>query len=188
VFGPPGRAAYSRPGSIQAHAGGRVVNGIDANLEQLKSGLAWVFERYVGQAPADVQASYHAAQQERRGLWSDTQEPVPPWEYRHPTGLSTLRLLEGWRLRRFGPACTNIIGLYLFGCLTSKEASHVLANCKSALTGALFEPFACGFRVQRFPPIAARPNDFIDGSDGYRSDSSASLFYRVPALLQARLA
>jgi endonuclease YncB( thermonuclease family) len=64
-----------------------LLDGADINLEQIKSGSAWVYEKYIGQSSADTQASYRAAQtaakQERRGLWSDTQEPVPPWQYRH---------------------------------------------------------------------------------------------------------
>ena len=54
--------------------------GIDANAEQVRRGMAWVFERY---APKDsplyaVQADARAA---RRGLWQDF-KPVPPWEWR----------------------------------------------------------------------------------------------------------
>jgi endonuclease YncB( thermonuclease family) len=64
-----------------------MLDGIDVNLEQVKSGSAWVFEKYIDQADENIQTSYHAAQaaaqQERRGLWSDTQTPVPPWEFRH---------------------------------------------------------------------------------------------------------
>ena len=63
------------------------VEGIDANLEQVRSGFAWVYEHYIGEAAPSIQESYHAAQlaaqQERCGLWADTQEPVPPWEFRH---------------------------------------------------------------------------------------------------------
>jgi endonuclease YncB( thermonuclease family) len=62
------------------------VNGADVNLAQVRSGFAWVYEHYIGDAAPSVQESYHAAQlaaqQERRGLWSDTQEPVPPWLWR----------------------------------------------------------------------------------------------------------
>jgi endonuclease YncB( thermonuclease family) len=63
------------------------VDGTDVNLSQVRSGFAWVYEYYIGDAAASVQESYHAAQlaaqQERRGLWSDTLTPVPPWEFRH---------------------------------------------------------------------------------------------------------
>lgn len=55
-------------------------NATDAGTEQVRRGMAWVFERY---APADsplyaVQAEAQAA---RRGLWAD-QQRVPPWEWR----------------------------------------------------------------------------------------------------------
>jgi endonuclease YncB( thermonuclease family) len=60
---------------------GRVIcAGVDANAEQVRRGMAWVYVRY---APADsplyaVQAEARAA---RRGLWQDA-KPVPPWEFR----------------------------------------------------------------------------------------------------------
>jgi hypothetical protein len=37
------------------------VDGIDAGFELLTAGLAWPFDRYLVQAPAEVQASYSAA-------------------------------------------------------------------------------------------------------------------------------
>jgi endonuclease YncB( thermonuclease family) len=54
--------------------------GIDANSEQVRRGMAWVFIRY---APKDsplyrVEAEARA---ERRGLWEDS-DPVPPWDWR----------------------------------------------------------------------------------------------------------
>ena len=65
-------------------------NGVDAGAEQVRRGMAWVFERY---APADsllyaVQAEARAA---RRGLWAQ-QEPVPPWKWRHPPGRKSTAL------------------------------------------------------------------------------------------------
>jgi endonuclease YncB( thermonuclease family) len=63
-----------------------MLDGVDVNLEQVKSGSAWVYEKYIDQADENTQANYwnaqETAQRERRGLWSDTQEPVPPWLYR----------------------------------------------------------------------------------------------------------
>ena len=63
-----------------------MLDGVDINLEQVRSGFAWVYEHYIGESSVDTQASYHAAQaaaqQERLGLWGDSQEPVPPWLYR----------------------------------------------------------------------------------------------------------
>jgi endonuclease YncB( thermonuclease family) len=62
-----------------------LVDGIDANLEQVCSGMAWCYTRYLSQAPAEIQASYRQAQAEawkqQRGLWSE-RDPIPPWEYR----------------------------------------------------------------------------------------------------------
>ena len=54
--------------------------GVDANEEQVRRGMAWVYVKY---APKDsplygVEAE---ARLQRRGLWQDT-SPVPPWEWR----------------------------------------------------------------------------------------------------------
>ena len=63
------------------------VDGVDAGLELLKQGLAWVYEHYLPEATPDIQASYRQAEadarEQRLGLWGDSQEPVPPWLYRH---------------------------------------------------------------------------------------------------------
>jgi endonuclease YncB( thermonuclease family) len=40
------------------------VNGMDANLEQVRSGMTWVYERYVIQAGPDIQVSYRQAETE----------------------------------------------------------------------------------------------------------------------------
>jgi endonuclease YncB( thermonuclease family) len=61
------------------------VNGLDANLEHVRSGVAWVYNRYVIQAGADTQASYQRSETEawkqQRGLWCEP-DPIPPWDYR----------------------------------------------------------------------------------------------------------
>lgn len=49
-------------------------DGTDASAEQVRAGLAWVFDR-------SLYAVQAAARDERRGLWGDA-EPVPPWEWR----------------------------------------------------------------------------------------------------------
>ncbi len=55
-------------------------DGIDANAEQVRRGMAWVFVRY---APKDspLYSVEAEARAEKRGLWADP-EPVPPWEWR----------------------------------------------------------------------------------------------------------
>ena len=63
---------------------GRVIgrvgcSGIDANAEQVRRGMAWVFDRYA--ADRSLYALQDEAREARRGLWRDS-APVPPWEYR----------------------------------------------------------------------------------------------------------
>lgn len=65
---------------------GRVmVNGVDANLEQLRAGWAWHYKRYEGEQSADERQLYATAEAEARkalrGLWQDP-EPVAPWDWR----------------------------------------------------------------------------------------------------------
>lgn len=55
-------------------------NGMDINLEQVRTGMAWVYRRY-NHSPAYINAE-KAAQSSAAGLWRDN-EPTPPWEFRH---------------------------------------------------------------------------------------------------------
>ena len=61
------------------------LDGVDANLDQVRSGFAWVYEKCIGNADADTQASYRQAETEawerQSGLWSEP-DPMPPWLYR----------------------------------------------------------------------------------------------------------
>ena len=63
---------------------GRIVaridcDGVDANAQMVRSGMAWVFDKYVtDQSLYPLQDEARAA---RRGLWTDA-EPVAPWEWR----------------------------------------------------------------------------------------------------------
>ena len=61
------------------------VGGKDLGLEQVRSGMAWVFRRYLKELPQTRRSAYLAAEDEarahRRGLWA-TGEPLPPWEWR----------------------------------------------------------------------------------------------------------
>ena len=62
-----------------------MINGVDANLAQVKAGMAWWYEKYrKEQSPAD-QRLYAEAEQQARvgrvGLWRDPL-PVAPWEWR----------------------------------------------------------------------------------------------------------
>jgi endonuclease YncB( thermonuclease family) len=77
-----GQSAVLKPRTTDRY--GRTVgrvecDGVDASAEQVRSGMAWVFDRYVSDSALyEMQA---VARGERRGLWGDA-EPVAPWEWR----------------------------------------------------------------------------------------------------------
>ena len=53
--------------------------GTDAGTEQVRTGMAWVFDRYV--ADRRLYAIQDDARSVRRGLWAAA-NPVAPWEWR----------------------------------------------------------------------------------------------------------
>ena len=61
------------------------VDGIDANLQQIRAGLAWHYKQYEKEQSVEDRALYAQAEEqargERRGLWLDA-EPIPPWSWR----------------------------------------------------------------------------------------------------------
>ncbi len=65
--------------------GNVLVNGADAGLNQIQSGLAWHYKRYERDQSPDERVAYARAEEkaraERRGLWRDPR-PVAPWEFR----------------------------------------------------------------------------------------------------------
>src|SRR6516164_1351748 len=69
-----------------------IIDNQDAGLELLKQGLCWVYEKYVGEAPPEIQtsswAAQAAAQSGKVGLWQDP-VPVPPWEWRKQKATTT---------------------------------------------------------------------------------------------------
>jgi len=62
-----------------------VVAGVDANLEQIKAGLAWHYKKYQKEQSVEDRSLYAQAEEQarglKRGLWRDV-EPVPPWDWR----------------------------------------------------------------------------------------------------------
>ncbi|TXT24727.1 MAG: nuclease [Gallionellaceae bacterium] len=53
---------------------------IDANAEQVRRGMAWVYRKYAPMV-SPLYAVENEAKVARRGLWADA-EPMPPWEWR----------------------------------------------------------------------------------------------------------
>jgi endonuclease YncB( thermonuclease family) len=54
-------------------------DGIDANAEQVRAGMAWVFDRYA--TDAALYAIEADARRAVRGLWADPR-PITPWVWR----------------------------------------------------------------------------------------------------------
>ena len=57
--------------------------GLDANAEQVRRGMAWVFDRYV--KDRGLYPLQNAARADRLGLWADS-APIPPWQWRQQHG------------------------------------------------------------------------------------------------------
>jgi endonuclease YncB( thermonuclease family) len=63
-----------------------LVDGFDANLEQVKRGMAWHYKGYEREQSPQERQDYAKAEEVARGarvgLWKDAQ-PVSPWDFRH---------------------------------------------------------------------------------------------------------
>lgn len=61
------------------------MNDLDANLEQVKRGLAWHYTKYKKEQPFEDRITYLHAQEEamtaKVGLWVES-NPVAPWDWR----------------------------------------------------------------------------------------------------------
>lgn len=62
-----------------------VVDGVDANLEQVRAGLAWHYKKYEREQSADDRMAYAQAEAGARagrvGLWRDRTQDAP-WDWR----------------------------------------------------------------------------------------------------------
>jgi endonuclease YncB( thermonuclease family) len=61
------------------------VDGRDANLEQIKQGMAWHYKAYAREQPTAERDLYAAEEMRAKnasmGLWREP-DPVPPWDWR----------------------------------------------------------------------------------------------------------
>ncbi|WP_424195492.1 thermonuclease family protein [Ampullimonas aquatilis] len=57
-----------------------ICNGTDANAQQVQSGMAWAFTKYL--KDPKIKEYELTAKNNNIGLWSDP-SPTPPWEWRH---------------------------------------------------------------------------------------------------------
>lgn len=86
VFNKQVTVEYSKSDKYGRTVGKIMVNGIDANLEQVRVGLAWHYKKYEKEQSLDDRLLYAQAEaqarEEKRGLWVEN-EPTPPWVWRH---------------------------------------------------------------------------------------------------------
>lgn len=85
VFNKQVAVEYSKQDRYGRTVGKIIVDGIDANLEQVKAGMAWHYKQYQNEQSEEDRALYAQAEvqarMEKRGLWLDA-DPTPPWEWR----------------------------------------------------------------------------------------------------------
>lgn len=85
MFNKPVSVEYSKRDKYGRTVGKILVAGIDANLEQVKAGMAWHYKKYQNEQTPDDRATYaqaeDAARARKQGLWFDV-EPTPPWDWR----------------------------------------------------------------------------------------------------------
>lgn len=86
VFNKQVQVEFNKQDKYGRTVGKILVEGTDANLEQIKAGFAWHYKQYAReQSEADRTAYAHAEEQSRvakHGLWADA-DPTPPWDWRH---------------------------------------------------------------------------------------------------------
>ncbi len=76
---------YHKKDRYSRTVGKIMVDGIDANLEQIKAGLAWHYKKYEKEQLPEDRIAYARAEDEarssKRGLWIDPNS-IPPWDWR----------------------------------------------------------------------------------------------------------
>jgi hypothetical protein len=80
IFSKPVRVEVTTIDKYGREVGKVWIHGTDANLEQIKRGMAMVYRKYASD-PVYF-AAEERARSARIGLWSQP-NPIPPWEFRH---------------------------------------------------------------------------------------------------------
>lgn len=86
VFNKEVRVEYSKTDKYGRVVGKILVDGVDANLAQVKAGMAWHYKQYQKEQTQEDREAYVLAEEMARneslGVWS-VADPMPPWEWRH---------------------------------------------------------------------------------------------------------
>lgn len=81
----PSRSETEKKDRYGREIGKVLVDGMDANLQQVSRGFAWHYKAYEREQSANDRQLYDLAENEakaaQRGLWWDA-KPVAPWELR----------------------------------------------------------------------------------------------------------
>lgn len=76
---------YSKQDKYGRTVGKILVSGVDANLAQVKEGLAWHYKKYQAEQSFEDRRLYAEAETTAKkakiGLWSEP-NPIPPWDWR----------------------------------------------------------------------------------------------------------
>lgn len=86
VFGRQVEVVTNKTDKYGRSVGKVMVDGRDANLEQVRAGMAWHYKEYQKEQSAADRVAYAnaetAAQNQKSGLWVDP-KPMPPSQWRH---------------------------------------------------------------------------------------------------------
>ena len=86
VFGKQVEVQSNKTDKYGRTVGKVLINGKDANLEQIRAGFAWHYKEYQKEQSSSDRVAYSNAESfartARSGLWSDP-KPMAPWEWRH---------------------------------------------------------------------------------------------------------
>ncbi len=107
----------------------------NANLEQLRAGLAWYYRQYAGDVQVELRSAYASVEAEarsaKRGLWQDS-TPLAPWVYRHPVAAPSSGAMRGRSSDRPVVGNRNSHIYHLPGCVDySKVAERNRVNFDS---------------------------------------------------------
>jgi endonuclease YncB( thermonuclease family) len=90
VFGKTVEVEATKKDRYERTIGKVIIAGRDANLNQLKAGMAWHYKKYESEQSATDRTAYSQAEEAARiaraGLWRDP-TPIPPWDFRHGSGM-----------------------------------------------------------------------------------------------------
>ena len=85
IFDRQVQVEYNKKDRYGRTVGKIIVDGVDANLAQIKAGMAWHYKQYQREQSVEDRDTYAQAEVEarasKRGLWKDA-DPVPPWDWR----------------------------------------------------------------------------------------------------------